>query len=71
MTLSTRFLAGVALIALHLPVQAQTQIAANDLETVIVTGARTEAQVPNKIYNVTADQARVTIRAVNTEDMMK
>ena len=40
-------------------------------ETVIVTGERTEADVPNKIENVDADDAQVMINAVNTEDMMK
>jgi iron complex outermembrane receptor protein len=76
MNLSSRFLAGAALAALYLPaantpVWAQTQIAANGVETVIVTGERTEAQLPNKIYNVDADVADVQINAVNTEDMMK
>ena len=71
MTLNTRFLAGAALIALCFPAQAQTQIAANSPETVLVTGERTQAQLPNKIYNVDADVAAVTINAVNTEDMMK
>ena len=40
-------------------------------ETVIVTGERTESDVPNKIENVDADQAQIIINAVNTEDMMK
>jgi iron complex outermembrane receptor protein len=52
--------------------QAQTLAAADtNLETVIVTGARSETDLPNKIENVDADQAQVTINAVNTEDMLK
>ncbi len=76
MTLTTRFLAGAAfaalcLPALDLPAWAQTAQPVNDLETVVVTGERTEDQVPNKIYNVNADVADIQINAVNTEDMMK
>src|SRR5579872_2128442 len=71
---SIRFRAGAALMALSLPSQAQTLSAngaANNTETVIVTGERTEADVPNRIENVTAGEAQVTINAVNTEDMLK
>ncbi len=72
MTLNNRFLMGAALAALSFPVQAQTQLAANSgIESVIVTGERSQAQVPNKIYNVNADIAQVQINAINTEDMMK
>src|ERR1700743_1248752 len=72
MTLTTRFLTGAALATLVLPAQAQPQIAANDgIESVIVTGERTQAQLPNKIYNVNADVADVQINDVNNEDMMK
>jgi iron complex outermembrane receptor protein len=72
----SRFCAGVSALALLSSFslgQAQT-LAANTnptLETVVVTGERTEADVPNKIENVDADQAQVQINAVNTEDMMK
>lgn len=51
--------------------QSQTLQPENDLESVIVTGERTQAEVPNKIYNVDAAQAQIQINAVNTEDMMK
>jgi iron complex outermembrane receptor protein len=78
---SAKFLAGTALLALALPapVQAQVQakvqaqaLASNDgLETVIVTGVRTEIDVPNKIETVTAANAQIQINAVNTEDMLK
>ena len=72
MTLTHRFLAGAALVALALPAQAQTQIAANNsIESVIVTGERSQTQLPNKIFNVNADIAQVQINAVNTEDMMR
>ena len=72
MTLINRFLMGAALAALSYPAQAQVQLAANTgIESVIVTGERTQAQVPNKIFNVNADIAQVQINAVNTEDMMK
>ena len=51
--------------------RAQTR-STGELETVIVTGERTEADVPNKIEDVTADAAQIgSINAVNTEDMMK
>ena len=41
------------------------------LETVIVTGERTQADLPNKIEGITAVQAQTQINAVNTEDMLK
>ncbi len=68
-----KFMMGTtALAALCLPVQAQTQVADNgSLETVIVTGERTEADVPNKIEDVSAEDASIQINAVNTEDMLK
>ena len=44
---STKFMVGTALLALCLPVKAQTQVADAGLETVIVTGERTEVDVPN------------------------
>src|SRR5581483_1220539 len=40
-------------------------------ETVIVTGQRTESDLPNKIENVDAADAQIEINAVNTEDMLK
>jgi iron complex outermembrane receptor protein len=70
MSMSTRFLASIALMAFCTLLQAQTK-ASDDLETVIVTGKRTEADVPNKIEDVTAVTAQVEINAVNTEDMLK
>src|ERR1700749_4466925 len=52
--------------------QAQVVLAANvPLETVIVTGERTQADLPNKIEGITAIEAETQINAVNTEDMMK
>ena len=69
---STKFLVGTALVALCLPARAQTQIADNNtLETVVVTGVRTQADVPNKIEEITAVKAQIEINAVNTEDMLK
>ena len=54
------------------PGQAQVVVAANTKpETVIVTGERTEADLPNKIENITAVEAQTQINAVNTEDMLK
>ena len=67
----TKYLVGTALAALCLPAQAQTQVADSGLETVIVTGARTQADVPNKIEEISAVQAQVQVNAVNTEDMLK
>jgi iron complex outermembrane receptor protein len=64
----SRFCAGVCALAfLPGPVYAQ----AANLETVIVTGARTESDLPNKIENVDAVQAEEQINAVDTEDMLK
>src|SRR5476649_2495128 len=74
---STKLMVGTALVALGLTiqaqsqVQAQTQVADNNLETVIVTGVRSEADVPNKIEDVSAENASIQINAVNTEDMLK
>ncbi len=69
----SRLCAGVSALAILSGFSAaQAQIvAANSLETVIVTGERTESDVPNKIETVDADQAQLQINAVNTEDMMK
>src|SRR6201999_3024760 len=51
---------------------AQVQLAANvPLETVIVTGERTQADLPNKIEGITGIEAETQINAVNTEDMLK
>ena len=49
------------------------QVAAADIknETVIVTGNRTEQDVPNKIEDVSAQKAEEQINVVNTEDMLK
>jgi iron complex outermembrane recepter protein len=71
MTLTTRFLAGVALVALCLPSKAQTAQSVNDLETVVVTGERTESQQPDKVETVTQVQAQQQINVVNTEDMLQ
>ena len=54
------------------PAAGQMLVAANTApETVIVTGERSESDLPNKIESVDAADAAVTINAVNTEDMMK
>jgi iron complex outermembrane recepter protein len=76
MTLTTRFLTGAALAALcfpavSLPTWAQTSQSGNVLETVIVTGERTEDQQPDKIETVTAPEAQTQINVVNTEDMLQ
>ncbi|HWC64156.1 MAG TPA: TonB-dependent receptor, partial [Rhizomicrobium sp.] len=74
MSFGIRLPTGIALMALGLPAQAQI-VAANSAETVpetvIVTGQRSEAQLPNRIENVDAADAQIGINAVNTEDMMK
>lgn len=68
----SHFFAGVSALALISSFSiAQAQTVTDSIETVVVTGKRTEADVPNKIENVDADQAQVQINAVNTEDMMK
>jgi len=55
--------------------QAQTLVAAaapgGRPETVIVTGERTQADLPNKIEGITAVEAQTQVNAVNTEDMLK
>ena len=68
---ATKYLVGTALVALCLPAQAQALSGDNALETVVVTGVRTQADVPNKIEQVTAADAQIEINAVNTEDMLK
>jgi iron complex outermembrane receptor protein len=51
---------------------ASAQIGAADtVETVLVTGERTEADVPNTVENIDADQAQVQINFVDTEDMLQ
>ena len=47
------------------------QSADDKLETVIVTGERSESDLPNKIENIDAGEAQIEINAVNTEDMLK
>ncbi len=80
MKVSSRLGAGTSAIALISAIamqsgQAQTLVAAaapnTRLETVIVTGERTQADLPNKIEGITAVQAQTQINAVNTEDMLK
>ena len=74
MLLSSRHCVGLsalALLSMLSSAQAQTLAANSSPETVIVTGERTESDVPNKIENVDADQAQIQINAVNSEDMMK
>src|SRR6202000_2597000 len=69
---ATKYLVGTALVALCLPSQAQAQSqSSGDLETVVVTGGRPQADVPNKNKQVTAADAQIEINAVNTEDMLK
>jgi iron complex outermembrane receptor protein len=43
----------------------------SDIETVVVTGERKAGDVPNSVEHVTAGQAKETINAINTEDMLK
>src|SRR5262249_7147449 len=66
-------LASASALALLLPFSAlaQTLVADNTLEAVVVTGERHETDLPNKIETLDAHAAQVTINAVNTEDMMK
>ena len=75
MSRSACFGAGVCALALLSALSpACAQILASnssDLETVIVTGERSESDLANKIENVEADQAQIEINAVNTEDMLK
>jgi len=79
MRIVSRFAAGSSAIALLAvfsgPALAQVQLAAaaasGKLETVIVTGERTQADLPNKIEGITAIQAQTQVNAVNTEDMLK
>jgi iron complex outermembrane recepter protein len=69
--LGTSAIALLSAIAVQ-PGQAQIVLAANSrLETVIVTGERTQADLPNKIESITAVDAQTQINAVNTEDMLK
>jgi len=71
MTLIIRFLAGAALVALSIPAQAQSAQSVNDLETVVVTGERSESQQPDKVETVTQIEAQQQINVVNTEDMLE
>ena len=41
------------------------------VETVVVTGARTQGAQPGSVEHITAEKAREQINAVNTEDMLK
>ena len=76
MSIVSRLVAGSSAIALltafSWSARAQVEVAANvPLETVIVTGERTQADLPNKIEGITAIEAQTLINAVNTEDMLK
>jgi iron complex outermembrane receptor protein len=76
MSFASRLAAGCSAIALLTAfsgaASAQVEVAANvPLETVIVTGERTQADLPNKIEGITAVEAQTQINAVNTEDMLK
>jgi iron complex outermembrane receptor protein len=56
---------------LCIPAQAQTSQSGSGLETVIVTGERTETQQPDKVETITQIQAQQQINVVNTEDMLQ
>ena len=74
MPLSIRLLACAPLLALCqcLTTQAaNAQAAANNLETVIVTGQQTEAEQPDRVESVTQLQAQQSINVVDTEDMLQ
>jgi len=71
---SSRFCAHVSTLALLStlsPAYAQVLASNDDLETVIVTGERTEADQPDRVETVTQAQAQQDINVVDTEDMLQ